>query len=372
MNHLRERSPSLGARAFTAALLLIASGCGGAASGMPSTPTPAATTTEPAVEAAPTGAPTHEADGFDEGVAYEYARGVPFDLALARDAYRRACERSDARACAAWGHTLTMGPPAGRDVAHALELFRSACEHGAELGCVHLVLATDGNEVASNAARSERLATFERACSAGEAFGCTRLGMERMTPNASAGTRVDPARRAEEEEQAVAAFTTACEASEPSACAELAKAYGWGRGVQADASRVTPLIERACELGHFQSCAELVARYELQPPNIARDRGLYERACTGGFVDACGFLAGMYRYGIGVARDETRVFELLLFACTQVPDRCIEFGHDYVCENSESFDADRAAQFFERACASGNSSSCGVRSVHCVPESESE
>lgn len=321
--------------------------------------------------------PSHEDEGYADGVRYEFARGVTFDLARARAAYARACERGEARACAAWAHALTIGPPAGRDPARATQLARRACEAGSERGCLEVVFASIAARHEPRPTRADLRAALERACVAGEPVGCSLLGSSRLAEHErDFRDGIESEERRDDEARAVRELTSACDADEAHACGVLASSVGSGRGTPRDDRRVDGLLERSCELAEFASCVVLVQRSGERrdaEPDLERDVARLARACAGGVGDACGLLAGMYRYGAGVARDEARGFGLVEFVCSTIPDRCTAIGRDYVCENSASFDAERSASLLARACEAGEPSACGRRSLgRCIPASEIE
>jgi TPR repeat protein len=71
------------------------------------------------------------------GDAYEYGLGVPHDLEHAASLYQRACGLGEALGCANLGHLLENGEGGARDVARARRLYADACRSGEPYACLH-------------------------------------------------------------------------------------------------------------------------------------------------------------------------------------------------------------------------------------------
>jgi TPR repeat protein len=81
-------------------------------------------------------------------------------------------------------------------------------------------------------------------------------------------------------------------------------------------------LRDACEANaDFEACNSL-ARLHFEGVGAAEDKDraivLFERACSGGYTDACSnlnTLAGLYETGAGVTKDSVRAADLYLKAC---------------------------------------------------------
>src|SRR6185369_8362232 len=99
------------------------------------------------------------------GVTRSVAQGTAmYDRAA--DAGRRACAARDQNNCEALaflGLVFQSGQEAPQNVPRAIELYRTACENGAAVGCAFLGAAyTKGNGVTKDLAQAATL--YERAC----------------------------------------------------------------------------------------------------------------------------------------------------------------------------------------------------------------
>lgn len=117
----------------------------------------------------------------DLGVLYAVGRGLPQSDERATALSRRACEQGAAIACSNQGALAAEGvggPPAkGEGVGGpTMRLFGKACDAGVPEGCANLGSAYDGGKLA---VRDVRLAarSLRRACDAGFALACHRLGL---------------------------------------------------------------------------------------------------------------------------------------------------------------------------------------------------
>ena len=120
----------------------------------------------------------------DLGVLAAIGRGVPQDDAKAVALARRACERGYALACSNLGvltvegaNVLSLRPDeAGDSGMKTARYFKAACETGAPEGCLnHGTVVEAGVLVSQDAPAAAR--ALRRACDAGLALACHRLGL---------------------------------------------------------------------------------------------------------------------------------------------------------------------------------------------------
>jgi TPR repeat protein len=100
------------------------------------------------------------------GVIYELGRGVRPDTRYARDLYRKACGKGNARACGNLGE-LELKEGGAPDSAKSL--LRTSCDAGHGRACTAL-----GRVYADEGVPGSR-ALFQLACNRGEAAGCVAL-----------------------------------------------------------------------------------------------------------------------------------------------------------------------------------------------------
>ncbi len=260
--------------------------------------------------------------------------GAP-DTVQAVVSFQRACALGLEEGCFSLAESA-------KDQAGARRIFKQLCDKGSQAGCARLgrLLCS----VAETAEEGELLA--QAACDQGAAAGCEAMG--------------DRERAKKSQENLVKArafYETACKAGLASACAELAMMVGSGQGGEADDLRALALFSRLCDLdrdgnqcarggyvytagieaesgglskdperaaslyrrafaifearceaGSLKACHELATRIEPRPQidpawgspkDGPRARSLYQRACDGGWGNACNGYAAMLRDGVG-------------------------------------------------------------------------
>jgi len=204
---------------------------------------------------------------------------------------------------------------------------------------------------------------YERACEQGQARGCYDLGM--MYQNGQGVLK--------SEVKAFIMFQKACTMHEPNGCFLVGNHYRHGGAVQQNLDKAAGFFHEACAGNVMAACGELgaihlspvvclstsyanswasceLARGYLELPgtkiDVAKGVALVEKACAGGYADACNILATGYEYGI-VGLDSDRAREMVacdlvsLGACSGVlPDRA------------------SAIRFNQKACDLGSRSGC--------------
>jgi TPR repeat protein len=164
-----------------------------------------------------------------------------------------------------------------------------------------------------------------------------------------------------------------CEGGKAQACAEVARAYGEGRGVAVSRGCYARFVERACDLGDLEACASVasVIKYEngLIPGDLTRAVALNQRACEGGVLDACDSLARAYESGSGVAKDPVRAAQLFKRVCEGasvaaqaggMPSAraCLPYAERLASGVGVPKDEGRAMEFFASACEQGAFDTC--------------
>lgn len=142
-----------------------------------------------------------------------------------------------------------------------------ACEGKDAVKCLE---AAEMAEKAKNPTRAAQY--FERACDAGSAVACEKLGAVYL---GGEGVERDMTR-------AISMLDRACDARRAFACSRLARVFEEGEGVNADQAHAVQLREKGCNAGDGESCARLAAAYEAGV-SVATDAGkakdLWQRAC---------------------------------------------------------------------------------------------
>lgn len=204
--------------------------------------------------------------GDDEGCGYLgiLTRRMATESRDAEPLLRRGCDAHVVDACAELGGWLVArGEPAA-----ARPALESACSAGRGPSCAVLARLDEGTDPTSAAAYSRR------ACEAGVPETCL------------AAARAIPPNRSRE---AAALLSRGCAANLADACAALADRQS---GTEAQRTR-----EKACELGHAESCGAVARSLSTRDP--ARARALHGRACDAGEGSSCLALAEMEARGAG-------------------------------------------------------------------------
>lgn len=193
-------------------------------------------------------------DCYELGLSYYFGReSFPLDRARAAQAYERACDLGDTRACNNLGDALAYGEGMARDVVHAAELFRRACRNGEALGCANLGYMVEHGEGIDRDLRAAR-DLYGDACSTGEVYGCLHSA---MLAAVTAGAPSDPV-------GALAHWKRRCDqARNAESCAFLGILYEDGPdGKARDEAKSHEAMSRACKLGERRACEWLKGHVE--------------------------------------------------------------------------------------------------------------
>jgi TPR repeat protein len=253
--------------------------------------------------------------------------------------YLRACDLGWIRACSVAGGLLKAGQGAPVDLARAAALYRRGCDGQNTAfdieACNTLgVMVFSGEGVAAD--KPAALALFVRACERGNSKACgniTKLG-ETLPLAALPGDQV----------------VARCNQGDAAACVRAgADAF------DTDAKAAERLYKHACDKGNLEGCTyQGVLRFNRGDQRGGR--GQWEKACTGGFADACGKLAAMYADGNSVKQDAVRALDFASKACDlEDSDACNLAGNLLIFK-----DGPRAMSRFQRACTLGDPAGCGL------------
>ncbi len=168
------------------------------------------------------------------------------DWPRAESFLRRACDRSNARACLQLGGAYFNGDGVAPDPARAAEPLARACLGGVREGCPAAVgLFGEGAHVPRDLERTEQL--MKRGCDLGDAGLCHMQGqflISGMVPGGREGEAIGP-------------LSKACDSRIGEACSELGQLLARGTGAPADPARARRLFDQACRLGDWSGCMNL-------------------------------------------------------------------------------------------------------------------
>ncbi|MEZ4259576.1 MAG: tetratricopeptide repeat protein [Polyangiaceae bacterium] len=277
-----------------------------------------------------------------------YERGdteAPKDAQLARRAYARGCDRSDAEACAALAEMELDGAGGLAMPDLSLDHAKSACEHRVPIARGCHVLARIYETGAAGVTRDVKRASllYEQSCQDAYGPSCTRLG-----ELAAGGPDKNTVRAAE-------LWQTACDRADGRACLLL----GDLRASSAKRADAEHAYGRGCDAGIARACGKLAML--LWPttkgdPAWRRVREALDKGCSAQVHDpvACEKLGELYTYGRGVTRDARLAQFAFANACSKVD--ATETEGTRACGRAQTYmgraskDARSAVLDFENAC----------------------
>lgn len=249
------------------------------------------------------------------------------------------CEKGSPDSCYNYGRIIARAK--SRDA--ALPFHKKACEGEvsdacAEVGWVMLP-DTDGPDVAAKSRAA--LGFLNKACAAGSALGCDRVG----------DTLSDKDYQVFDIAGAARAYDRGCSLGRGMACWNLSQMYFKGKDLPQDSKKGVSLLLKACQGGSADECNDLAIVYTRGQYGIAVDLEIAYRAnkraceldkdychaaaesalksgkeaeavahaqtgCHGGDdSEACLLLADLYTKGTGTAKDPSRAKAALEKAC---------------------------------------------------------
>jgi TPR repeat protein len=228
----------------------------------------------------------------------------------------------------------------------------AACTRGDAVACAHSAERYLNGEAFDP---HQSFAYAKQACDAGNALGCSLLGLHYQD---GLGTAWAPAK-------AIAAYDQACRAHEGVGCYNLASMYYSGHGVDADAARGDTLTRLAATYWEVEChgdaprwCTNLAYVYATDRSKQAQILDLDQRACDHGVLVGCTeALREKLARGAITARG---VLDELVKLCTRdEPSACAMAGASLVV-GGEGLAADpkRGLGLLERACKLGEKTSC--------------
>lgn len=214
---------------------------------------------------------------------------------------------------------------------------RSECQAQCDKGHAGSCAALGQALARSDAAAAK--AAFEKACSGGDASGCTGLGAAANDP---------------------AALEKGCNGGDAAGCRLLGAVYRDGKGAAQDEARAAALFEKACDGGDDLGCAG-AARLGKDP---ARAIALHKRACDGSVGESCNAVAEAYEVGApGAGKNPVLARILYQRGCFRgSADACVGFGRSLLSDKAGQR-TEEAKTAFTRACSSRAVLGCAALKV---------
>lgn len=188
------------------------------------------------------------------------------------------CASGDQNACYAQARELYK---TGKDLQHAADLLRQACQSGVPAAC---------GDMAAHLAKGEGVQKDERkaflyysmGAAGGDPLCAANAGLMMMQGQSGAKPDMGEAERL---------MTKGCDGKLDWACVNLAIAYTKGSFGTPDLTRALAAFEKACSLGNGNACwvaSEMSRKGQGTEPDPSRAASLEKKACDLGFKKACG------------------------------------------------------------------------------------
>lgn len=230
----------------------------------------------------------------------------------------------------------------------------------ASQACVEVSLRRSGARLTASAPDGadrdtlpDALAQFSRACAAGEPSACSALG---VMYEVGAATRANPVRASH-------LYQRACEAGNVGGCMNLGRAYLHGIGVVRRLDRAHELLDRSCKYPHPVACRELGTMYLMGDgvaPSATSAVSYFLTACELGDGAGCMKLGALYEKGIGVEQNIGEALAAYELGCVEgQADACdaVDRVHKRSAELRRTRESIRLLPS-EAACLTGDGAAC--------------
>ena len=178
---------------------------------------------------------------------YANGWGVPKDEAKAAQAYQKSCDGGDAAGCYGFGQALRQGKGVPKDEAKALLVYKKSCDAKYAPGCYkHAYMYEEGLGVAKD--RGQGRAHLPEVLRPRRLRGL-RQDRRRCTKAARAWPRARPRPRSSTRRAAMAGTCAAA--------TSLAGLYEKGVGVSKDEAKAIALYQKACDGGFKDACPKV-------------------------------------------------------------------------------------------------------------------
>ena len=256
---------------------------------------------------------------------YKYVGNLKWttDVQKAATLFAKACDNDFAKGCNSLAYMYRGGYDFQRNVETAIKLYEKSCsiqyDIAAGNGCLSLGnMYKDGDGVEKNTAKAS--AILRAGCDRGSLYSCKGFGEIHQV-----GLHDTP------DSIAVNLYTGFCANDDLVACNALGRMFQRGWLVDQDIDKALVNYRKSCDGGFPEGCFNRGYLLHERWYNFKQREGnnnpslifeLFKKACDGGNAAGCGALAGAYKKGQGIAKDETRAMELRQQACEIDKRRC--------------------------------------------------
>jgi TPR repeat protein len=314
----------------------------------------------------------------------QLAEKPPQDLAFAAATYRKACGMGSETACARVGMSREDKVAVAKYPARLVDAIRTACskqkhpQSCTELGALYIT----GNGVAVD--EPTGMTALDGACTAGEQWACSNLGIQLGRAKDSAATGAMLLEKAcssgishacfhlglalhgskflaHDLGRAAKVLEKACDLGQALACASTAQLYAEGDGVTKDAKKAEQLLVKSCAGLSGAGCEELgrLKDGDHGPADYKVALAAYTTACERGRTYGCMGLALLYQFGRGVTKDPAKARALYQGACDKkAGGACNNLGVLWHDGEGGAKDQAKANELYQRGCEYENPRAC--------------
>lgn len=269
-------------------------------------------------------AQSRNARWYQQGEAYRLGQGKKRNLSHAVQSYRKACQHRHARSCWRLGQLAQQQ----KETVQAIRWYKRACQYRLGDGCLALIEQKALNEQISD---RHKAAQYRKACRYQSGLACYYV-MQLEQKKFGALNNLSPRQK-----------------------------YRWNRRIQKRKQTFSKFMRRGCKVGYEADCFYLGYCHfqSILPRNLSLARQYFDRACILRHANSCDFLALIYGNGIGVTQDYQKARQLHQRAChLGLIDGCLHAGGMYLRGLGGMKDLFRARTTFAQACEANNARGC--------------
>ncbi|HYY94283.1 MAG TPA: tetratricopeptide repeat protein [Pyrinomonadaceae bacterium] len=264
--------------------------------------------------------------------------------------FARDCDGGGKGSCMTLGQFYARGHGVERDLKHAADLLRRACEAQLDAACTELAGLPDPSAAGAGLAGL---------CEGGDTSSCVAAGNHFAAPGAEMNL-----------DKAAGFYETACMKQSTAGCLGLVTVgdrFRDGTNTAKDLPRAGELYRSACVLEHSEGCGRLVAlgqSLEGSGGTANEDQAIrdYSEACRNGNGSGCGELWRVaMKYQNGSAADLVRARAIWKTTCesySSIVGACGNLGVMYEKGQGGPEDKLAALQLYDRDCRRGSTWAC--------------
>lgn len=291
--------------------------------------------------------------------ADRYNDGSFEDKKIARQIYKKLCEKDDGQACIKLGYSYYFGVRSRENLFKGLLAFKKACDdtslHAVERQTPCEMIPTMVKEIEKpiNNPDPKKVQKLNQMCDKNNFTSCLKLG--------------DIYNRMRDFEKSYQLYKKSCDGENQEACENLGDALSRGNGVFKDEDESFKVYDKSCKKGYTPNCyksARMYVRGIGVEENEQKGVKLYKNTCKKGYARSCEALADYYE-------DEAKLSKSYAFKALKYHKRDCKNKDPYGCYfvaiayHYKNFgpkdmivDRKKAFKYYKKACKYGEVRSC--------------